>query len=419
MKAVHLGTQIRQISIITVLVGFVSYAFNFVVARVLIPDDAARVMTSWTVINLSLLIIQFPLELYGPRLLRSMAEQEKQEHFDTLVLLYIGATSVISFVLFLFYYGLRYRIEVLEVGVFGVLIASFSLFQLFRTINIAKENLRGLVRSSIFLAFGSLCFFSLVFFLDITSTNGPLLAVTLGFTWAGLINVQLTDITLAKVKLIFQNRDSFLEIFSFREIGALSLSNLVSLLLVPGGAIFTGIVGLTTEETVVYLGSMSLALIPMTILNSTTMPIYLRAINLFTEKKMTQFRILFVKSALVYSVMSLSVVVSFWLVGEKVLLAFLGDSYQYSQSVFVFSSVAVCLSFVGSLPRLFLMAMNKTRQIYGLLMLTLLLYLVLVLLIRNGHVGLFVASIGSSVFISTTTFFKMHQNIQFFSRKVA
>ena len=412
MKAVNLGTQIRQISTITILIGFVSYAFNFVVARVLIPDDAARIMTSWTVINLALLIVQFPLELYGPRLLRSMAEQERQNFFDSLVIIYIGATAVITFLLFFIYYSLRYNIEAIEIAAFGVLIASSSLFQMFRTINIAKENLKSLVRSSIFLACGSFFFFSLVFFLDVNSAQGPLLATTFGFSLAGLMNVQRVDITRTKVKSIIENRHSFLKIFSFQEVGALSLSNLVSLLLVPGGAVFTGIVGLTTKETVVYLGSMSLALIPMTILNSTTMPIYLRAINLFNEKNIDQFKTLFIKSALVYCLLSLSIILSFWLVGEVLLRAFLGDSYQYSQLVFVFSSIVVCTSFVGSLPRTFLMAMSKTRQTYRPLLLTVVLYLALVLTIKNGHLGLFTASIGSSLFISIATYFLLHKNIR-------
>ena len=86
MRTVKLGTQIRRVSIITVLIGFVSYAFNFVTARVLEPDNAARVMTLWTVINLCLLIVQFPIEPYGPRLLRLLAEREKQSHFDSVVL---------------------------------------------------------------------------------------------------------------------------------------------------------------------------------------------------------------------------------------------------------------------------------------------------------------------------------------------
>ena len=412
MKAVNLGTQIRQISTITILIGFVSYAFNFVVARVLIPDDAARIMTAWTVINLVLLIVQLPLELYGPRLLRSMAENERQPFFDSLVIIYIGATAIITFLLFFIYYSLRYNIEALEIAVFGVLIASSSLFQMFRTINIAKENLKSLVRSSMFLACGSFFFFSLVFFLDVNTAQGPLLATTFGYALAGFMNVQRVDITRTKVKSIIENRHSFLKIFSFREVGALSLSNLVSLLLVPGGAVFTGIVGLTTKETVVYLGSMSLALIPMTILNSTTMPIYLRAINLFNEKNFDQFKTLFVKSALVYFLLSLSIILSFWLVGEMLLLAFLGDSYQYSQLVFVFSSIAVCTSFVGSLPRTFLMAMSKTRQTYRPLLFTVVLYLAFVLIIRNGHLGLFAASIGSSLFVSIATYFLLQKNIR-------
>jgi O-antigen/teichoic acid export membrane protein len=328
-----------------------------------------------------------------------MAENERQPFFDSLVIIYIGATAIITFLLFFIYFSLRYNIEALEMAVFGVLIASSSLFQMFRTINIAKENLKSLVRSSMFLACGSFFFFSLVFFLDVNTAHGPLLATTFGFALAGFMNVQRVDITRTKVKSIIENRHSFLKIFSFQEVGALSLSNLVSLLLVPGGAVFTGIVGLTTKETVVYLGSMSLSLIPMTILNSTTMPIYLRAINFYSEKRMDELKSLFARSIFVYFVLSLLIVFSFWLIGERALLAFLGDGYQYSQPVFLFSSVAVGISFVGSLPRLFLMAMSKTRQTYRPLLMTVFLYLALVLIIRNGHLGLFTASIGSSLFV--------------------
>jgi O-antigen/teichoic acid export membrane protein len=185
---------------------------------------------------------------------------------------------------------------------------------------------------------------------------------------------------------------------------------MVSLLLVPGGTVFTGIVGLNTDETVVYLGSMALALIPMTILNSTTMPIYLRAINLFSGNKMTQLRVLFFKSALIYFSISVLIVSAFWLAGEKLLLAFLGSNYQYSQSIFVFSSITVCVSFVGSMPRLFLMALGRTQETYKPLLITIVLYLSLVLSIRNGAVGLFVASISSSLFVSITTLFILYKN---------
>ena len=410
MRAGKLGTQIRQVSIITVLIGFVSYAFNFVTARVLAPDNAARVMTLWTVINLCLLVIQFPIELYGPRLLRSLAEREKQRYFDSVVLVYIAVSSITTFLLFCIYYIFRYQIDYLEVGVFALLIASSSLFQMFRTINIARENLTSLVKSAAFLSVGSFFSFLLVFFLDVDSAVGPLLATAFGFILANFMSKGFTDATRARVNSIFRERKSYLQVFSFQEIGALSLSNMVSLLLVPGGTVFTGIVGLNTDETVVYLGSMALALIPMTILNSTTMPIYLRAINLFSEKKMAKFRALFFKSTLVYSSIGVLIISSFWLVGEKLLLAFLGSNYQYSRSIFVFSSITVCVSFVGSMPRLFLMAMGKTKETYKPLLMTMVLYLTLVLSIRNGTVGLFVASISSSLFVSITTLFILYKH---------
>jgi O-antigen/teichoic acid export membrane protein len=410
VRTVKLGTQIRQVSIITVLIGSVSYAFNFVTARVLEPDNAARVMTSWTVINLFLLIVQYPIELYGPRLLRSLAEREKQRYFDSIVLVNIAVTSMTTFLLFCFYYVFRYQIDYLEVGVFAILIASSSLFQMFRTINIARENLTSLVKSAVFLSIGAFFSFLLVFSLDIDSAAGPLLAAAFGFTLANFMSKGLTDATRTKVGSIFRDRRSYLQVFSFQEIGALSLSNMVSLLLVPGGTVFTGIVGLDTEETVVYLGSIALALIPMTILNSTTTPIYLRAISLFSEKKMTQLRVLFFKSALVYVSISIGLISSFWLVGEKLLLSFLGTRYQYSQSIFVFSSITVCASFIGSIPRLFLMAMGKTKETYKPLLMTVVLYLTLVLSIRNGALGIFVASISSSLFISITTLIILYKN---------
>jgi O-antigen/teichoic acid export membrane protein len=410
VKAAKLGTQIRQVSMITVLIGFVSYAFNFVTARALSPDNAARVMTLWTVINLCLLVVQFPIELYGPRLLRSLAEREKQRYFDSVVLVYIAATSIITFLLFCFYYIFRYQIDHLEVGVFALLIATSSLFQMFRTINIARENLTSLVKSAAFLCAGSFFSFLLVFFLDVDSAVGPLLAAAFGFTLASFMSKGFTDASRTSVYLIFRERKSYLQVFSFQEIGALSLSNMVSLLLVPGGTVFTGIVGLDTGETVVYLGSMALALIPMTILNSTTMPIYLRAINLFSENRMKQFRVLFFKSALIYFSISVLIISAFWLAGEKLLLAFLGSNYQYSQSIFVFSSITVCISFVGSMPRLFLMAMGRTQETYKPLIMTIVLYLALVFSIRNGAVGLFVASISSSLFVSITTLFILYKN---------
>lgn len=410
MRVVKLGTQVRQISIITILIGSVSFAFNFVTARVLVPDDAARVMTLWTVINLFLLVVQFPIEFYGPHLLRSLAEREKQKYFDSIVLAYIAVTSMTTFLLFCFYYVFRYQIDFLEVGVFAILIASSSLFQLFRTINIARENLTNLVKSAAFLSIGAFFSFLLVFSLDIDSAAGPLLAAAFGFTLANFMSKSLTDATRTKVGSIFRDRRSYLQVFSFQEIGALSLSNMVSLLLVPGGTVFTGIVGLDTEETVVYLGSIALALIPMTILNSTTTPIYLRAISLFSEKKMTQLKVLFLKSALVYVSISIGLVASFWLVGEKLLLSFLGSKYQYSQSIFVFSSITVCASFIGSIPRLFLMAMGKTKETFKPLLMTVVLYLILVLSIRNGALGIFVASISSSLFISITTLIILYKN---------
>jgi O-antigen/teichoic acid export membrane protein len=417
MKAINLGTQIRQISVVTVLIGFVSYAFNFVIARLLTPDDAARIMTSWTVINLSLLIVQFPLELYAPRLLRSMAERGQHKHFDSLVLLYICGTSVLTFVLFLGYYTARYGNNPTEVSVFAFLIASISLFQMFRTINIARENLARLLQSALVLSLTSFCSYAVVFLRDIHSAKGPLLSAAFGFTAAGFMNIRLTDITLNKINAIFSKRVAYLETFSFKEIGALSLSNLVSLLLVPGGAVFTGVVGLTTAETVIYLGSTALALIPITVLNSTTMPIYLRAINLFSEKNIVQLRVLFIRTAFAYLALSVTIVFLFWLVGERLLLIFIGDKYQYSQMVFTLSSIAVCVAFTGSISRLFLMAMGKTNQTFKPLLLTVVLYLILVFSIRNGFIGLFAASFASALFISATTFLLLQQAIRAWTLK--
>lgn len=412
MKAVNLGTQIRQITVVTVLIGFVSYAFNFVVARLLSPDDAAKTMTSWTVINLCLLIIQFPIELYAPRLLRSMAEREQQKYFDSLVLVYITGTSVLTFLLFLSYYSTRYGINATEIGVFAILIASSSLFQMFRTINIARENLANLARSAIVLSVVSFCLFLMIYLLDINSATALLLVTAFGFIVVAIMNLRLTDISLHKLRMMFQHRVEYLETFSFREIGAQSLSNLVSLLLVPGGAVFTGLVGLTTTETVVYLGSTALAVIPVTVLNSTTMPIYLRAINLFSERNIAQFRVLFIKASTAYVAISGAIVFSFWLVGERILLIFIGDKYQYSAMVFTFSSVAVCVSFAGSLPRTFLMAMGETKQTLKPLLATIVLYLALIFFIRNGHVGLFTASIASSLFVSAATFLLFRKELR-------
>jgi O-antigen/teichoic acid export membrane protein len=412
MKAVNLGAQIRQITVVTVLIGFVSFAFNFVVTRLLSPDDAAQTMTSWTVINLCLLIIQFPIELYAPRLMRSMAEREQQKYFDSLVLVYIVGTSALTLLFFALYYSTRYGINTAEIGTFVVLIASSSLFQMFRTINIARENLASLAKSAIVLAIISFGLFLFIYLCDINSAAAPLLVIAFGFIVAAIMNVGLTDITLHKLRMIFQQRGTYLESFSFREMGALSLSNLVSLLLVPGGALFTGVVGLTTAEIVVYLGSTALAVIPVTVLNSTTMPIYLRAINLFSERNIVQFRMLFIKASAAYVAISGAIVFSFWLVGERMLLIFIGNKYQYSAMVFTFSSIAVCVSFAGSLPRIFLMAMGRTRQTYKPLLATIVLYLALIFSIRNGHVGLFTASIASSLFVSFVTLLLFQKNIR-------
>jgi O-antigen/teichoic acid export membrane protein len=412
MRTVKIGTQIRQVTVFTVLIGFVSYAFNFVTARLLTPDHAAKTMTSWTVINLFLLIIQFPIELYAPRLLRSMSERQQNKLFDSLVLVYVVATSVLTLLLFLSYYSARYGFNAMETCIFTILIVSLSLFQIFRAINIAREELANLVRSALVLSFISFCLFVLILFLDINSTSGPLLATALGFTVAAIVNVRRTDITLHSLKMLFQNRVACLEIFSMKEIGALSLSNFVSLLLVSGGAVFTGVVGLSTRETVVYLGSIALALIPITVLHSTTTPVYLRAIKLFSEGNFIQIRALFVKTASVYFALSVAIVFMFWLVGEKLLLMFIGDRYQHSEMVLTLSSIAVCVAFAGSLPRIFLMAMGETRQTYKPLLSTAVLYITLIFSVRSGHVGLFTASIASSLLVSTVTFLMFQRNIR-------
>jgi O-antigen/teichoic acid export membrane protein len=229
---------------------------------------------------------------------------------------------------------------------------------------------------------------------------------------AAIMNIRRLDITLHNLKVLFQQRATFFEIFSFREIGALSLSNFVSLLLVSGGAVFTGVVGLSTKETVVYLGSVSLALIPITVLHSTTTPVYLRAIKLFSEENFIQIKALFVKTASVYFAFSVGIVFMFWLVGERLLLMFIGDKYQHSEMVLTISSIAVCLAFSGSLPRTFLMAMGNTRQTYKPLLFTVVLYMVSIFFVRSGHLGLFVASIASSLFVSIVTFLIFQRNVR-------
>lgn len=412
MKIVSLGTQIRQITLITVFIGFVSYAFNFVVARLLLPDDAARVMTSWTVINLCLVIVQFPLELYGPRLLRTMAERELQTHFDSLVLIYVTVTSIFSAFVYICYYLIRYNTQFVELIVFVLLIVSSSMFQMFRTINIARENLAQLVRSAVILSTSASVGFLFTFAFDFHFVEGPLLSTIFGFAISAIISIRKTDVTTRKIKSIFQQSHLYREIFSFKEVAALSLSNLVSLILVPGGAVFTGVVGLSTEETVVYLGSISLALIPITILNSTTMPVYLRAIKLHSEKNMQKFKFLFIKTTGTYFLLGIGIVISFSIIGEKLLLSFIGNKYGYSQIVFIWSAIAVCMSFVSSIPRIFLMAIGKTTQTYKPLILTVSLYVGLVLTVRNGYVGLLCSSISGSVFIWLATLFLLRKNIR-------
>jgi hypothetical protein len=275
-----------------------------------------------------------------------------------------------------------------------------SLFFTSRAIYIGRGDLKSAVK-----LVGRLTLITLVSlvtyrFYNIKSIQGLVSTFTLSYFLAATLDGYLTKQSWVKKFRPGKVRSSLRQgARHFIELNALMFTNAVSLLLLNGGVTLGAFVGVNDEAMITYIGLISLAMVPFSILNSATLAILLSNIEHVRNKQYLLFIGLFRRSALVYLGLIIVFATGAVVFSEKALEIFLGQRYDLdrTQSFWIFTSVG--LAVLSALPRFLLTSLGVLKKSARALILTVITYTSVLVLIREGVDGLNAASIVASLLL--------------------
>jgi O-antigen/teichoic acid export membrane protein len=194
-----------------------------------------------------------------------------------------------------------------------------------------------------------------------------------------------------------------------KEMISLSTSSLISILLISGGSFFTGYVKLSEGEVVVYIGTISIVMIPLSILNSSGMAIHLRGIKLVEQKDKKRFFKLFYTAVFGYLVGVLAVSGVMFVSGERIMQLYLGGKYTFDRAELVLISITIGFAIITALPRMLMTSLGRTSKLLMPSLFTIAMYFLVLLTYRKHIETLCLASIlgSASIFLlSTQSLFK-------------
>jgi hypothetical protein len=401
MKTKTLSTQLRLVTYLTIFMGIVSYGFTAVAARDLPTQSAVRLLVIWTLLNILLLIFQFPIESYAPRLETEISENKlTRESAEVFISSYCLITAGLTALIVSVVYMAKYSDQITELIAINLLILSMSLFFTSRAIYIGRGDLKSAVK-----LVGRLTLITLVSlvtyrFYNIKSIQGLVSTFTLSYFLAATLDGYLTKQSWVKKFRPGKVRSSLRQgARHFIELNALMFTNAVSLLLLNGGVTLGAFVGVNDEAMITYIGLISLAMVPFSILNSATLAILLSNIEHVRNKQYLLFIGLFRRSALVYLGLIIVFATGAVVFSEKALEIFLGQRYDLdrTQSFWIFTSVG--LAVLSALPRFLLTSLGVLKKSARALILTVITYASVLVLIREGVDGLNAASIVASLLL--------------------
>ncbi len=385
----------------TIFMGIVSYGFTAITARNLETSDAARLLVIWTLLNILLLIFQFPIETYSPRFEIVITEEKiTRENLESFIASYCLITGALTMSVISIVYTARFSDKITELIAINSLILSMSIFFIARSIYFGQGNLKALAKLVTLLAVIVLVGLTIYTICGIESAEVLIMLFSSSYILAAIFDSYSNSESWVKKFRLYGTLGSMRAGASFFvELKALMLANMVSLLLLTGGVTLGAFVGVKDEAMITYIGLISLAMVPFSILNSATSAILLRNIEHVRNKQYFQFVRLFKRSALVY--LGLVIVFSFgaFLLSSKALEIFLGGKYNLDriQSFWIFTSVG--LAVLAALPIFLLTSLGVLKKAIPGLILTVITYLSVLWIIRSGVDGLNAASIVASLLL--------------------
>jgi hypothetical protein len=396
-----LSQKLRLVTYTTIFMGIVSYGFTAITARNLETSDAARLLVIWTLLNILLLIFQFPIETYSPRFEIVITEEKiTRENLESFIASYCLITGALTMSVISIVYTARFSDKITELIAINSLILSMSIFFIARSIYFGQGNLKALAKLVTLLAVIVLVGLTIYTICGIESAEVLIMLFSSSYILAAIFDSYSNSESWVKKFRLYGTLGSMRAGASFFvELKALMLANMVSLLLLTGGVTLGAFVGVKDEAMITYIGLISLAMVPFSILNSATSAILLRNIEHVRNKQYFQFVRLFKRSALVY--LGLVIVFSFgaFLLSSKALEIFLGGKYNLDriQSFWIFTSVG--LAVLAALPIFLLTSLGVLKKAIPGLILTVITYLSVLWIIRSGVDGLNAASIVASLLL--------------------
>jgi len=396
-----LSQKLRLVTYTTIFMGIVSYGFTAITARNLETSDAARLLVIWTLLNILLLIFQFPIETYSPRFEIVITEEKiTRENLESFIASYCLITGALTMSVISIVYTARFSDKITELIVINSLILSMSIFFIARSIYFGQGNLKALAKLVTLLAVIVIVGLTIYTICGIKSAEILIMLFSSSYILAAILDAYANSESWVRKFRLYGTLGSMRAGASFFvELKALMLTNMVSLLLLTGGVTLGEFVGVKDAAMITYIGLISLAMVPFSILNSATSAILLRNIEHVRNRQYFQFVRLFKRSALVY--LGLVIVFSFGalLFSSKALEIFLGSKYNLDriQSFWIFTSVG--LAVLAALPIFLLTSLGVLKKAIPGLILTVITYLSVLGLIRSGVDGLNAASIVASLLL--------------------
>lgn len=383
---------------ITVTLAATSYLLSAVTARLFDSDITSQMFVLWTAVNIGLLVFQYPIEPYGPRLQQWLDEHNYMD---------IGLSPTIGSYLLLTAFGISLMTVavtfILNNDLLGAAIGvSFfifchSLFLWRRAQLFAVGNLRPIVMGSLATFGTALVLFSALLILDLNNEAFVYLVIAISYFVGFLLLVHRNSTWFRPSKNMARASLQAISSRHFRgDVSSLMLTNAISLLLLNGGVLIVSVLGIDSVSLVTYSALISLSLIPFTLMNSITLPVLLEGMELVKNNKWSDFWSLYVRTCAGFILFTGVVATVFMFIGNRLLQFYVGSQYGTTKQSIFFTTIAAGLAITTSVPRILLVATGRVNALNYAMLISIVVYgLVLFMPIDPQHVVVLASIVGS------------------------
>ena len=385
-------------SILTASLAATSYGLIATLTRLFSSEEVADLLVLWTSINIAILVCQFPIEAYAPKLLTELKSTGEENLLSPMIAAFIMAIGVIlacGSVAVSLLVNPSLLMEVIAVAVF-ILTQSVFLWQ--RALLFSRGDFSLLVQKSFIVLGSAAVFFSLLLLVDVQQPFWTFYAIALSYFLPIVFRSRGDCQRLWAMRNDYRQAVARLRTRSARiELSSLMFTNTVSLLLLNGGVIMANALGADDKALVTYSSTISLTLVPFMMLNSLTFPILLQGVRQVEGGDLHGFRRSYWRTISFFTASVLVVAVALAFVGNTALAVFVGSEYQASRLHFFWVSIASGTVVITGVPRLLMVALGRISPFNKFLVSSLLVYFGVVFLTTDTIAAVISASILASV----------------------